>query len=89
MTEEHIKEETPNVPEICTRCGNYLPQFYRIIVTKECAAFVTCEGVKGNRCGAFARRIEAPMYTATGRMGKGPMRYKGAENKMEEAEHER
>lgn len=60
MREDNIKEETHAVPEICKRCGNYLPQFYRIIATKECAAFVTCEGVKDNRCGAFTRRIEAP-----------------------------
>lgn len=52
----HENEKKP--PEICTRCGNYQPQFYRIAAIKECAAFVTCEGVKNNRCGAFCRRID-------------------------------
>jgi len=35
----HENEKKP--PEICTRCGNYQPQFYRIAAIKECAAFVT------------------------------------------------
>ena len=47
-----------DVPEICKRCGNYQPQFYRIKAMKECAAFVTCAGVRNNRCGAWCRRIE-------------------------------
>lgn len=54
----NIKEEKRQVPEVCTRCGNYLPQFYRVIAIKECAAFVTCDGVKSNRCGAFTKRID-------------------------------
>lgn len=50
--------ERREVPEICTRCGNYLPQFWRVIAIKECAAFVTCDGVKNNRCGAWCKVVK-------------------------------
>ena len=51
-----------DVPEICRSCGNYLPQFYRVI-NKECAAFGTCRGVKDNACGAWCRRIAPEAYS--------------------------
>ena len=45
------------VPEICTRCGNWKPMFYRV-QNKDCAAFGNVKGVKNNRCGAWCKRIE-------------------------------
>ena len=56
--------ETGNcdVPEICTRCGNYRPQFYRVMHL-ECAVGGSCRGVKDNRCGAWCKRVEAPKTT--------------------------
>lgn len=51
---------TEPIPEICTRCGNYQPKFWRIMATKECAAFGTCKGVKDNSCGAWCRRVDPP-----------------------------
>ena len=59
---DNIKGKDRQIPTCCKDCGNYLPQFYRIIATKECAAFVTCEGVKNNSCGAKTKRVEAPKY---------------------------
>lgn len=63
-----IKEER-KVPEICLKCGNYHPTFWRI-VNKECAAFVTCDGVKDNRCGAFCKKVE--LRTPEQQMKHGP-----------------
>lgn len=45
-----------DVPEICTRCGNYKPQFYRVL-DKDCAAFGTTKGVKNNACGAWCKIV--------------------------------
>lgn len=53
------KEETP---PICLTCGNYKPQFYRVMHL-ECAAGGSCRGVKNNSCGAWCRRVEAPKAT--------------------------
>ena len=47
------------VPEICTRCGQWLPMFFTV-VHKECAVFGTTDGVKNNACGAWTKRIEPP-----------------------------
>lgn len=56
--ENRIRE---NVPEICKRCGNYLPMFFKVI-EKECAVFTTTDGVRNNACGAWVRRIETPSF---------------------------
>jgi len=67
MTEKQAAEawvETrarEGVPEVCKSCGNYLPMFFTV-VQKECAVFGTCDGVKNNVCGAWTKRIPAPVF---------------------------
>lgn len=45
------------IPACCLTCGNYQPQFYRVL-HKQCAAFGTVAGVKWDQCGAWCKRID-------------------------------
>lgn len=58
MTDSSIYRKE-DVPACCLTCGNYLPQFVRVL-GKQCAVFGTVKGVKWERCGAWCRRVTPP-----------------------------
>lgn len=51
--------ETKRIPKCCPTCGNYKPQFYRVM-HKECAVFTTLDRIVGDTCGAWCPRPEPP-----------------------------
>lgn len=58
-TDSIIKEETAKVPEICQRCGNWKPQFYRLIGL-DCAVYKKIPKNTTDRCGARSKRCAPP-----------------------------
>ena len=58
----HIKEETATVPEICQRCGNWKPQFYRLIGL-DCAVYKKIPKNTTDRCGSWSKRCAPPQFS--------------------------
>ena len=56
------KEETATVPEICQRCGNWKPQFYRLIGL-DCAVYKKIPKGTDDRCGARSKRCTPPQFS--------------------------
>lgn len=54
-TDPIIKEETAPVPPVCQNCGNYKPQFYRLLGL-DCAVFKKIPKGTFDTCGARSKR---------------------------------
>ena len=61
-TDSIIKEETAAAPEICQRCGNWKPQFYRLIGL-DCAVYKKIPKGTDDRCGAWSKRCTPPQFS--------------------------
>lgn len=59
MPNETAYKEENGIPACCLTCGNYRPQFYRVL-DKQCAAFGTVKGVKWDQCGAWCKIVQPP-----------------------------
>lgn len=61
-TDSIIKEETAATPEICQRCGNWKPQFYRLIGL-DCAVYKKIPKNTKDRCGAWSKRCAPQQFS--------------------------